>query len=83
MSLADRSDEADLEVVETDLVVIGGNPDTDDLAALTAVLAEVLDELAAEQGRRKSAAGNAWARSQRGVRTPIYPGAGVWRSFSG
>jgi hypothetical protein len=76
-------DEAEIEVVETDLVVLAGNPDTEDLAALTAVLAEVLGELAAEQGRRESAATSAWARSQRGVRTTLQPGAGAWRSFSG
>jgi hypothetical protein len=71
------------EIVETDLAVVSGNPDPEELAALTAVLAEVLDEMAAEQGRRESAATSAWARSQRGVRTPLQPGPGAWRSFSG
>jgi Acyl-CoA carboxylase epsilon subunit len=71
------------EVVETDIAVISGNPDAVDLAALTAVLAGVLDELAAEQGRRESAGPSAWARSQRGVRGTITPGPGAWRSFSG
>ena len=76
-------DEAEIEVVETDVVVIAGNPDNEDLAALTAVLAEVLDELAAEQGRRESTAASAWSRSQRGVRPALQPGPGAWRSFSG
>jgi hypothetical protein len=76
-------EEAEIEVVETDVVVLAGNPDTEDLAALTAVLTEVLAELAAEQGRRESTATNAWARSQRGVRTTLQPGPGAWRSFSG
>jgi hypothetical protein len=71
------------EIVETDLAVVSGSPDPEELAALTAVLAEVLDEMAAEQGRRESAATSAWARSQRGVRTPLQPGPGAWRSFSG
>jgi hypothetical protein len=72
-----------VEIVETDIAVISGNPDADELAAVTAVLAEVLDELAAEQGRREQAGQSAWARSQRGIHPPIQPGPGVWRSFSG
>ena len=72
------------EIVETDIAVISGSPDAEELAAVTAVLAAVLDELAAEQGRRQQAAGpSAWARSQRGMRTPVVPGHGAWRSFSG
>ena len=71
-------------IVETDIAVISGSPDAQELAAVTAVLAAVLDELAAEQGRRQQAAGpSAWARSQRGVQAPVHPGHGVWRSFSG
>jgi hypothetical protein len=73
----------EIEVVETDIAVISGNPDADELAAVTAVLAEVLDELAAEQGRRELAGPSAWARSQRGIRPPVQPGPGAWRSFSG
>jgi Acyl-CoA carboxylase epsilon subunit len=71
------------DTVEADLVVISGSPDAEDMAAVTAVLAGVLDELAAEQGRRESAAQSAWARSQRDLRAPLSPGAGRWRSFSG
>jgi hypothetical protein len=72
-----------VELVETDIAVISGSPDAEELAAVTAVLAAVLDELAAEQGRREQAGPSAWARSQRGVRAPIQPGPGAWRSFSG
>jgi hypothetical protein len=71
------------DVVEADLVVLSGNPDADELAAVTAVLAGVLDELAAEQGKREQAVTSAWARSQKAVRTPLTPGPGAWRSFSG
>ena len=71
------------DVVEADLEVISGNPDAEELAAVTAVLAGVLEELAAEQGKREQAATSAWARSQRAVRAPLIPGAGAWRSFSG
>jgi hypothetical protein len=74
---------ASYEVVEADIEVIAGNPDAEELAAVTAVLAGVLEELAAEQGRREQAVTSAWARSQRAVRTPLTPGAGTWRSFSG
>jgi hypothetical protein len=79
----ENSDDADDEVVETDIAVISGKPDAVELAALTAVLAGVLTELAAEQGRRESAATSAWSRSQRGVPGPTTPGPGAWRSFSG
>ena len=74
----------DVESIETDMVVRSGSPDADELAAVTAVLGAVLEELAEEQGRREQASGpSAWARSQRGVRAPIQPGHGAWRSFSG
>jgi hypothetical protein len=71
------------EPVETDLAVISGSPSAEDMAAITAVLAGVLDELAAEQGRRELAAPSAWARSQRALRSSLRPGDGAWRSFSG
>ena len=83
MTHGTAADGTEIEVVETDIAVISGNPDTDELAAVTAVLAEVLDELAAEQGRRELAGPSAWARSQRGIRPPVQPGHGAWRSFSG
>jgi aryl-alcohol dehydrogenase-like predicted oxidoreductase len=71
------------ELVEADILVRSGNPDVEELAALTAVLSEALTELAAEQGRREAAVTSAWARSQRSVRATISPGPGAWRSFSG
>jgi Acyl-CoA carboxylase epsilon subunit len=71
------------ETAHPDLAVVGGNPDVEEIAAVTAVLAEVLDELAAEQGRRELAVPSAWNRSQRTVRSPLSPGPGAWRSFSG
>jgi hypothetical protein len=77
------TDGAPAEIIEADITVISGNPDTEELAAVTAVLSEVLEELAAEQGRRELAGPSAWARSQRGIRPHIQPGPGAWRSFSG
>jgi hypothetical protein len=71
------------DIVEADIAVISGNPTDSDLAAVTAVLAGVLEELAAEQGKREHAVQSAWSRSQRAVREPLVPGAGAWRSFSG
>lgn len=76
------SDDTD-DTVEADLAVISGSPTPADVAAITAVLAGVLEELAAEQGRRQNAVPSAWARSQRGVRAPIQSGVGAWRSFNG
>jgi hypothetical protein len=76
--------EETVAAIEADVEVIGGSPNATDLAAVTAVLAGVLEELAAEQGRlEQQAASSAWERSQRTVRAPLHPQAGAWRSFSG
>jgi hypothetical protein len=79
----DAVPEGEADAVGADLAIISGSPDAEDMAALTAVLAEVLEELAAEQGRRELAIPSAWAKSQRPIRLPLTPGAGAWRSFSG
>ena len=63
--------------------VVGGSPSPEELAAITAVLTTVLDELSAEQVRHASAGPSAWQRSQRPIRATIVPGAGAWRSFTG
>jgi Acyl-CoA carboxylase epsilon subunit len=76
-------DEGETEIVDADIAVLSGSPDAEDLAAVTAVLAAVLDELAVEEGRREQAGPSAWSRSQRGINEPIQPGNGAWRSFSG
>ena len=76
--------EETVATVEADVEILAGNPDATDMAAVTAVLAGVLEELAAEQGRlEQSAAPSAWERSQRAVRDPLHAQAGAWRSFSG
>jgi hypothetical protein len=77
-----RHDEA-MSRIEADVEILAGSPDPTDMAAVTAVLAGVLEELAAEQGRREQAATSAWERSQRSVRASIHPQNGSWRSFSG
>jgi hypothetical protein len=63
--------------------VVGGSPTPEELAAITAVLTNVLDELSAEQVRHASTGPSAWQQSQRPIRSTIVPGAGAWRSFSG
>jgi hypothetical protein len=66
-----------------DLRVLSGSPNASELAAIAAVLTGVLEELADERDRSQSAAASAWSRDQRPIRTPIHPGAGQWRGFSG
>ena len=61
-----------------DIRILGGNANTEEIAAVTAVLSAALDELAGEQRRRQSAGPSAWQRSQRSVRTPLVRGA--WRT---
>jgi len=79
----ERGDEQPEESIPADIEVLSGKPDEQEMAAITAVLAGVLEELADEQGRRELAATSAWSRSQRALRAPQHPGTGVWRSFSG
>ena len=61
-----------------DIRILSGDPDHEEVAAITAVLSAALDELAGEQRRRQSGGPSAWQRSQRSVRTPLVPGA--WRT---
>jgi hypothetical protein len=55
-----------------------GNPDAEEIAAITAVLTAALDELAGEARRSHSSGTSAWQRSQRTVRQPLTHGD--WRS---
>jgi hypothetical protein len=66
-----------------DIRILGGNPTAEEVAATTAVVSAVLEELVTEQGRLTLAGPSAWARSQRPFRSPIAPGDGAWRGFSG
>jgi hypothetical protein len=58
--------------------ILSGDPDAEEIAAVTAVLSAALDELGGEQRRRQSGGPSAWQRSQRAVRSPLVRGA--WRS---
>ncbi len=61
-----------------DVRIVSGNPDPDEIAAVTAVLSAALDELSGEHRRRQNGGPSAWQRSQRAVRSPLVRGA--WRS---
>ncbi|MFE4469929.1 acyl-CoA carboxylase epsilon subunit [Leifsonia sp. NPDC056824] len=56
----------------------------EEIAAVTAVLATAAAEAAAAaRDARPQHGPDGWQRSQRGLRKPLTPGPGVWRSFSG
>ena len=65
------------EQPEVDIRFLHGDPDAEEIAAITAVLTAALDELAGEQ-RRLASGPSAWQRSQRNVRAPLVRGA--WRT---
>jgi hypothetical protein len=60
-----------------DIRILAGDPTPEELAAVTAVLAAALDELASEHRRAGEAGMSAWDRSRRGLRQPLPRGA--WR----
>ncbi len=62
-----------------DIRITGGHPSDEDVAAVTAVLAAALDELAGEHRRRGDAGPTAWQSSQRALRRPLPFGA--WRNL--
>ncbi|HEY9498951.1 MAG TPA: acyl-CoA carboxylase subunit epsilon [Terrimesophilobacter sp.] len=66
---------------EKDIRVIGGNPTSEELAAVVAVLRGMAEEV--EGTRRTEAARevSAWVVHQRPIRSPIVPGHTRWRSF--
>ncbi|MEO5919583.1 MAG: acyl-CoA carboxylase epsilon subunit [Pseudolysinimonas sp.] len=62
-----------------DIRILSGDPDAEEIAAVTAVLAAALDELAGVHRRRQTGGSSGWQRSQRAVRVPLVRGA--WRSY--
>ena len=62
-----------------DIRILGGSPDPEDLAAVTAVLGAALEELAGESRRRGDRGPTGWQESQRDIRRPLPFGA--WRDF--
>jgi hypothetical protein len=61
-----------------DIRFLSGNPDAEEIAAISAVLSAALEELAGEQRRRQTAGPSSWQRSQRNVRRPLVRGS--WRN---
>lgn len=70
------------ESVSPSIRIIAGSPTAEELAAVTAILAHALDEAAAEQTQEVVRA-SAWDRSRASLRSPLHPGPGAWRGFSG
>ncbi len=66
-----------------DIRIERGAPTAQELAAVTAVITGIVDELSTSESTRAALTTSAWQRAQRPVRSPLTPGAGVWRSFSG
>lgn len=65
-----------------DIVVLTEGLSELEMAAVTAVLGEVIAE-ATSNTVEKIPDPSAWQRSQRIMRPPIVPDPGAWRSFSG
>lgn len=61
--------------------IVSKNATDEEIAAVSAVLKAALDELAAASGPDDGPVVSAWNRSQRGLRAPLSPGPGAWRSF--
>ena len=66
-----------------DIRVVRGQPTPEELAAVTAVIHGIVDELADAEATRALHVTTAWQRTQRRLRQPLHPGQGAWRSFSG
>jgi uncharacterized protein (DUF1800 family) len=74
--LHDEDDGAQLDIVFT-----SPGPSPTEIAAVTAVLAAVIDE-GSSDAKAPDVGPSAWQRSQRKLRSPVVPGPGAWRSFS-
>ncbi|MBG6055952.1 hypothetical protein IWX81_002380 [Salinibacterium sp. CAN_S4] len=66
-----------------DLRIVTAGVSDEEIAAVTAVIAASLDELAGGMAVDATPPVSAWQRSQRSVRSTLVPGAGSWRNFSG
>ncbi|MBG6106727.1 acyl-CoA carboxylase subunit epsilon [Frigoribacterium sp. CG_9.8] len=74
--------ESDSTGSEPEFEVVAGQPTPAELAAVTAVVMSMIEDF--EDGQRtEGPLVSAWQRSQRSIRTPLSPGTGAWRSFSG
>jgi hypothetical protein len=75
------TDQAD--AAPTSFTVVAGDPTPAELAAVTAVLGAVLEEIANDRELGTVPGVSAWQRSQRPIRGAITRGNGAWRAFSG
>lgn len=78
----DTAQDAATDVAEN-LRVLGGNPSDTELAAITAVLTGIAEELGSQLQRRPERHSTAWEAVQRPVRGRILPGITRWRGYSG
>jgi hypothetical protein len=63
--------------------VVAGEPTPAELAAVTAVLGAVLEEIATDHAGDGTPDVSAWQRSARAIRAPLTRGVDTWRGFSG
>ncbi|WP_291040311.1 acyl-CoA carboxylase subunit epsilon [Herbiconiux sp.] len=68
---------------DTPLQVVSSGITAEELAAVTAVLEAAIEEELDELHSEVIIEPSAWERSQRALRSPLHPGPGVWRAFSG
>ena len=65
-----------------ELRVVSAGATAQEIAAASVVLEAALEEFAAADALAASATRSGWALSQAGLRSPIRPGEGRWRSFA-
>ena len=65
------------------LSIVSGNPTASEIAAVTAVIVSLLEEIEDEAQLDAARRMSPWQRSQRAVRAPLTPGYGAWRNFTG
>jgi len=65
-----------------ELRVVSAGATAQEIAAASVVLEAALEEFAAADALSASATRSGWALSQAGLRSPIRPGEGRWRSFA-
>jgi hypothetical protein len=76
------SDAQGSDAAAVSFTVVAGDPTPAELAAVTAVVGAVLEEIATDNARDQAPDVSAWQRSARAIRTPITRGVDTWRGFS-
>ena len=65
-----------------DIRVVSPSATAEDIAAVTVVVTQALAELAEELGAEQGPVVSAWQRSQRSLRGAVHAAPGNWRGFS-